>query len=175
MSLLSPRQLSGAAASAAITLIISVPSADAAATWRSTSQSLVTAKCSGSTWTFAGGRRDAGAGQVYTTIRLKNTSGRACAVRGYASVTLLSASRGRLGLVLSDGSATRRVIVPRGGTVHIVIHTSNPGISGAGPCHGPSTTMLLTPPDTRQTLRIRLSGLYLCRNGGSDRPVAAGA
>jgi hypothetical protein len=134
----------------------------------------LTPRCSGVTWTYAGGHRDPGAGQVYTTVRLKNTSGRACRVRGYATVHLLGAQGVPLGPTTPDGQAARIITVPRAGTVHVVIHTNDPGVN-PGRCSGPSATVTLTPPDTGQSLRIRTRGLFICAGRSTESPVLPGA
>jgi hypothetical protein len=131
-------------------------------------------RCSGQAWTYAGGSRDAGAGQVYTTVRLKNTSGRICAVRGYATLRLIGATGKVLGPTTPDGTTTRIIVVPRGGTVHLVLHTSNPGVAGPAQCQGPSQTLVLTPPDTHQVLRIHVPGLSICHGHSGETPFRPG-
>jgi hypothetical protein len=122
--------------------------------------------------TIGGG--NAGVGNLYTTLVLRNVGRVSCALRGYPGVSLVD-GRGR-----QIGQAARRVTGPLpwlvlrpGGTVSTVIHTLNPGV-GTTNCLPPSVALRVYPPDsyTSVLVRVRLSE---CLGLLEVRPLVAGS
>lgn len=103
------------------------------------------------------GRNDPGAGQENFPIVLTNTSSRTCTVRGYPGAAFLDASGRQLGPdpVRESGSPTTVTLAP-GRSAWAGMTFSNPGVSGA---HAATpATLLVTPPDERDPLKVTWTG-----------------
>ncbi|CAM5679494.1 DUF4232 domain-containing protein [Streptomyces griseorubiginosus] len=103
------------------------------------------------------GRNDPGAGQENFPIVLTNTSSRTCTVHGYPGVAFLDASGKQLGPDPVRGWGTpKTVTLAPGRSAWAGMTFSNPGVSGA---HAATpATLLVTPPDERDPLKVTWTG-----------------
>ncbi|MFE9675516.1 DUF4232 domain-containing protein [Streptomyces sp. NPDC006259] len=104
------------------------------------------------------GRDDPGAGQDNFPLVLTNASGRTCTVRGYPGAAFLDASGRRLGPDprREPGSAPVTVTLAPGRSAWAGLTYSDPEVSGAEAAT--PTTLLVTPPDERDPLRVPWTG-----------------
>ena len=120
------------------------------------------------------GGGDAGAGNIYTTLVLRNTGHATCVMRGYPGVSLLDRHGHQLGRAAQrTGASTRTIVLRPGGTASTVIHTLNPGV-GTTACLGPSAAVRVYPPDQRTSLRVPVR-LSECLGVLEVRPLVAGS
>lgn len=104
------------------------------------------------------GRNDPGAGQRNFPVVLTNTSDRTCTVRGYPGAAFLDASGRQLGPDprRDAGSGPVTVTLAPGRSAWAGLTYSSPEVSGA---EGVTpTTLLVTPPDERDPLRVPWTG-----------------
>ena len=120
------------------------------------------------------GGQNAGAGNIYTTLVLRNVGHRACLVQGYPGVSLVD-RRGR-----QIGRAARRVAAPAkpiilqpGRMASTVVHTLNPGV-GTTDCLAASAALRVYPPDQRASLLVS-AHLSECLGVLEVRPLVAGS
>jgi hypothetical protein len=108
------------------------------------------------------GPTNAGAGQVYAPLILRNTSSTSCEVRGFPGVSLLDASGTQIGEPATrEGAEGGTVLLQPGGVASATLHTTNEGIGGA--CDPVSTQMKVFPPG--QTASIDFSAAYTACGG----------
>ncbi len=103
------------------------------------------------------GRNDPGAGQENFPIVLTNKSGRTCTVRGYPGAAFLNASGKQLGPdpKRSPGTVVTVRLAP-GKSAWAGLSFANPEISGA---HAATpASLLVTPPDERDPLKVKWKG-----------------
>lgn len=119
------------------------------------------------------GGQQAGAGNIYTTLALRNVGRVSCVTRGYPGVSLVDA-RGR-----QIGRSARRVAGPRplivlrpDGAASTVVHTLNPGV-GTTDCLPPSSFLRVYPPDSYTSLLVR-ARLSECIGVLDLHPLVAG-
>lgn len=100
------------------------------------------------------GRVDPGAGQRNFPVVLTNTSGRTCTVHGYPGAAFVDASGKQLGPdpERAPGSP-RTVTLAPGSSAWAGLSFSSPQISGARTTT--PATLLVTPPDEREPLKVR--------------------
>jgi hypothetical protein len=99
------------------------------------------------------GRPDPGAGQRNYPIVLTNTAGRTCTLHGYPGAAFVDASGKQLGPdpKRSPDRATTVTLSP-GGSAWAGLSYASPEISGARTAT--PTSLLVTPPDERQALKV---------------------
>ncbi|MFF7531724.1 DUF4232 domain-containing protein [Streptomyces bobili] len=104
------------------------------------------------------GRNDPGAGQRNFPVVLTNTSDRTCTVRGYPGAAFLDASGRQLGPDprRDAGSGPVTVTLAPGRSAWAGLTYSSPEVSGAEAAT--PTTLLVTPPDERDPLRVPWTG-----------------
>ncbi|WP_436841278.1 DUF4232 domain-containing protein [Streptomyces bobili] len=104
------------------------------------------------------GRNDPGAGQRNFPVVLTNASDRTCTVRGYPGAAFLDASGRRLGPdpLRDAGPAAVTVTLAPGRSAWAGLTYSSPEVSGAEAAT--PTTLLVTPPDERDPLRVPWTG-----------------
>ncbi|WP_454319932.1 DUF4232 domain-containing protein [Streptomyces phaeoluteigriseus] len=100
------------------------------------------------------GRDDPGAGQRNFPVVLTNESGRTCTVRGYPGAAFLDASDRQLGPDprREPGSDPVTVTLAPGRSAWAGLTFSRPEVSGAE--SATPATLLVTPPDERDPLRV---------------------
>lgn len=120
------------------------------------------------------GGHNAGAGNIYTTLVLRNAGHKACLVQGYPGVSLVD-RKGR-----QIGRAARRVaalaapiILQPGRTASTMLHTLNPGV-GTTACLAASAALRVYPPDQRASL-LMPAHLSECLGVLEVRPLVAGS
>lgn len=117
------------------------------------------------------GPSNAGAGQVYTPLVLRNTGATTCTVRGFPGVSLLDADGVQLGEPATrEGPEGDTVTLAPGEAASATLHTANEGLGET--CTPPSSAMLVFPPD--QTEALTFDGTYTACGGFSVRTVVAG-
>ncbi|KUN38475.1 hypothetical protein AQJ30_12965 [Streptomyces longwoodensis] len=104
------------------------------------------------------GRNDPGAGQENFPVVLTNASTRTCTVYGHPGAAFLDASGRQLGADPERSTATRpvRVTLAPGRSAWAGLSFSNPEVSGARAAT--PVTLLVTPPDEHDPLRVRWTG-----------------
>jgi hypothetical protein len=113
------------------------------------------------------GAEDPGAGQENFPVVLTNRSGRTCTVRGYPGAAFVDASGKQLGPDprRSPGTPTTVVLAP-GRSAWSGLTFSNPEISGARTATPAS--LVVTPPDERDSLTVRWTGGEVPVSGDSS-------
>jgi hypothetical protein len=104
------------------------------------------------------GRNDPGAGQANFPVVLTNTSARDCTVRGYPGAAFLDAAGRQLGADprREPGDPPVTVTLAPGDSAWAGLTFSRPEVSGARAAT--PTTLLVTPPDERQPLKVAWTG-----------------
>ncbi|MFD5269554.1 DUF4232 domain-containing protein [Streptomyces sp. NPDC058335] len=130
----------------------------AAATAPSPVQPAAGDRCHTSELRASVGRNDPGAGQRNFPVVLTNASDRTCTVRGYPGAAFLDASGRQLGPDprRDAGSDPVTVTLAPGRSAWAGLTFSHPEVSGAEAAT--PTTLLVTPPDERDPLRVPWSG-----------------
>ena len=116
------------------------------------------------------------AGTIYATIVLRNVSGTTCRVFGFPGLGLQSASHHPLaGYAVFDRSVAPHAVVLRpGASARAAMHYGDMPVGGETRCPT-ARWLLVTPPDTRTSLRIRTT-LAPCNAGRLvGRPLRAAA
>ncbi|MEU3552180.1 DUF4232 domain-containing protein [Streptomyces longwoodensis] len=116
------------------------------------------ARCHTSELRASVGRNDPGAGQENFPVVLTNASTRTCTVYGHPGAAFLDASGRQLGADPERSTATRplRVTLAPGRSAWAGLSFSNPEVSGARAAT--PVTLLVTPPDEHDPLRVRWTG-----------------
>ncbi|MFF5754188.1 DUF4232 domain-containing protein [Streptomyces longwoodensis] len=116
------------------------------------------ARCHTSELRASVGRNDPGAGQENFPVVLTNASTRTCTVYGHPGAAFLDASGRQLGADPERSTATRpvRVTLAPGRRAWAGLSFSNPEVSGARAAT--PVTLLVTPPDEHDPLRVRWTG-----------------
>jgi hypothetical protein len=100
------------------------------------------------------GGHDAGVGNIYTTLVLRNVGHLACLVQVYPGVSLVDRHGRQIGRAARRvATPTQPIILRPGGTTSTVIHTLNPGV-GTTSCLAPSAALRVYPPDQRASLLV---------------------
>ena len=103
------------------------------------------------------GRNNPGAGQENFPVVLTNTSSRTCTVRGYPGAAFVNGSGTQLGPDPKRSSGTPATVTLRPGrSAWAGLTFSNPEISGARTAT--PTSLLVTPPDERDSLTVTWKG-----------------
>lgn len=133
-----------------------------------------THECSTATLRASIGGSDAGAGNIYTTLVLRNIGHTACVIRGYPGVSLLDRHGHQIGHAASRTVLpTTSIVLQPGGRASTVIHTLNPGV-GTTACLGPSAALRVYPPDQRKALLVP-ARLSECLGRLEVRPLVVGS
>ncbi|WP_225829769.1 DUF4232 domain-containing protein [Streptomyces sp. NK08204] len=113
------------------------------------------------------GRNDPGAGQENFPVVVTNASARSCTVRGYPGAAFVDASGTQLGAdpKRESGSPVTVTLDP-GQSAWAGLTFSNPGISGAKTAT--PATLLITPPDEKDQLKVVWSGGAVPVSGNSS-------
>ncbi len=124
---------------------------------RTTEPAAVGTRCHTSELRASIGRPSPGAGQRNFPLVLTNKGGRTCTVHGYPGAAFLDASGKQLGPdpKRSPGKATT-VTLPPGRSAWAGLTYSSPEISGARTAD--PVSLLVTPPDERDPLKVRWTG-----------------
>jgi hypothetical protein len=113
------------------------------------------------------GRNDPGAGQENFPVVLTNASGRTCTVRGYPGAAFTDASGKQLGPDPERSSGTPvTVTLKPGRSAWAGLTFSNPEISGA--VSAVPATLIVTPPDERDPLKVAWTGGKVPVSGNSS-------
>ncbi|MEU6539194.1 DUF4232 domain-containing protein [Streptomyces sp. NPDC047000] len=113
------------------------------------------------------GRNDPGAGQENFPVVLTNDSGRTCTVRGYPGAAFTDAAGKQLGPDPRRSAGTPvTVTLKPGGSAWSGLTFSNPEISGAA--SATPATLIVTPPDERDSLRVGWTGGKVPVSGNSS-------
>ena len=117
------------------------------------------------------GPSDAGAGQVYAPLILRNTSSTTCEVTGFPGVSVLDGSGTQLGdPATRDGAEGGSVLLQPGGVASATLHTTGEGIGGS--CQPASAQMKVYPPN--QTAAITFAASYTVCGGFSVTTMVPG-
>ena len=118
------------------------------------------------------GQTNAGAGQIYQPLVLRNTSSSTCTVKGFPGVSLLDGSGTQLGQPATrEGNEGGEVRLAAGGVASATLHTTNQGIGGQA-CTPPSAQVKVFPPD--QTAALTISAQYTACGGFTVTTLAPG-
>ena len=103
------------------------------------------------------GTGGSGAGTIEFGVRLRNTSGRACFMKGFAGLGLRTASELRMrGFAAFDTSKTpKRVALSSGAFAHFVVRYSDVRSTGDPATCPAASYLLVTPPNRRVPLEVR--------------------
>ncbi|MET7682425.1 DUF4232 domain-containing protein [Streptomyces sp. NPDC005423] len=113
------------------------------------------------------GRDDPGAGQENFPLVLTNTSGRTCTLRGFPGAAFVDASGKQLGPDPRRESGTPATVTLKPGrSAWAGLTFSNPGVSGAKTATPAS--LVITPPDERDPLKVRWTGGAVPVSGNSS-------
>ena len=85
-------------------------------------------------WTGSPG--DGTLGHTYWQLEISNTGRHACTLFGYPGVSVLNGVGHQVGLPASHSGPKSLVTIPAGGTAHVVLVITDPGIVCAHPVHG---------------------------------------
>ena len=121
---------------------------------------------------FIGGQ-NAGAGNIYTALVLRNVGRAACTLMGYPGVSLVDRLGRQIGRSARwDAGVVRMVVLRPGGAASTTVHTLNPGV-GTTDCLPPSTALRVYPPNERTWLLVpvRLSD---CLGAVGVKPFVSG-
>ncbi|MEU6147908.1 DUF4232 domain-containing protein [Streptomyces sp. NPDC047081] len=113
------------------------------------------------------GRNNPGAGQENFPIVLTNKASHTCTVRGYPGAAFTDASGKQLGPDPKRSSGTPETVsLDPGQSAWAGLTFSNPEVSGA---HAATpTTLLVTPPDERDSLKVKWTGGQVPVSGNSS-------
>ncbi len=116
---------------------------------------------------------DAGAGNIYTTLALRNVGRVSCVTRGYPGVSLADARGRQIGRSATRTTGFRPLIVLRpGAAASTIVHTLNPGV-GTTNCLPASSFLRVYPPDSYTSLLVR-ARVSECLGLLDVRPLVAG-
>jgi len=117
--------------------------------------------------------QNAGAGNIFTTVALRNSSGAACSITGYPGISLIDSRYRQIGRAARwDPRPVRRVLLLPGGAASTMIRSLNPGV-GTTDCLPPSAALRIFPPDERVPLFVP-ARLSECLGSLSILPFVAG-
>ncbi len=117
--------------------------------------------------------QEGGAGNIYTTLALRNVGRGSCVTRGYPGVSLVDARGRQIGRPATRVARPGPLIVLRpGGAASTVVHTLNPGV-GTTDCLPPSFFLRVYPPDAYTSLLVR-ARLSECLEHLEVRSLTAG-
>jgi len=118
------------------------------------------------------GPSNAGAGQVYAPLILRNGGTRTCTVRGFPGVSLLDSAGNQLGdPATREGTEGAAVSLTPGASASATLHTTNEGIGGTT-CTPQSAQMKVYPPN--QTSALIFAAEYTACGGFSVTTLVAG-
>jgi ABC-type transport system substrate-binding protein len=130
-----------------------------------------TPSCSTSELAAELGPSNAGAGQVYQPLILRNTGSSTCVVIGFPGVSLLDGSGAQIGQPATrEGNEGSAVVLQPGGVASAMLHTTNEGIGPS--CDPTSTQMKVFPPD--QTAELTFAAEYTACGGFTVTTLVAG-
>lgn len=150
-----------------------------------TSSSAVSTSTTGATSTTTGGPTactssqlqaelgpsNAGAGQVYAPLILRNTGSATCELRGFPGVSLLDGSGNQIGEPATrEGGEGPTVSLAPGAAASATLHTTNAGIGPS--CDPTSTRIKVFPPD--QTAELTFEAQYTACGGFTVSTLVAG-
>ncbi len=137
-----------------------------------TSTTAAGAACRTDELTASLGASDAGAGQLYAPLVLRNSGSRSCTVRGFPGVSLLDGSGNQLGDPASrEGPEGGEVNLAPGAAASATLHTTNAGIGG-GACTPESAQLKVYPPD--QTAALVVPARFTACDGFTVTTLVAG-
>ena len=100
------------------------------------------------------GGQNSGAGSIFTTIVLRNTSRQSCSVMGYPGVSLVDGARRQIGRSASwDARVVRWFTLHPGEAVSTTVRSHNPG-TGTTDCLPPSAAVRMYPPNAGTALLV---------------------
>ncbi|MFD8675635.1 DUF4232 domain-containing protein [Streptomyces seoulensis] len=124
-------------------------------------------RCHTSELRAAVGRNDPGAGQENFPVVLTNKSSRTCTLRGYPGAAFVNASGTQLGPDPQRTSGSPVTVTLRPGqSAWAGLTFSNPQISGAKT--GKPASLVITPPDERDPLKVTWTGGTVPVSGNSS-------
>ncbi|QJS08583.1 DUF4232 domain-containing protein [Streptomyces argyrophyllae] len=124
-------------------------------------------RCHTSELRAAVGRNDPGAGQENFPVVLTNASARTCTLHGYPGAAFVGASGAQLGPDPKRSPGTPVTVRLRPGqSAWAGLTFSNPGVSGAKTAT--PATLLVTPPDERDQLKVAWNGGPVPVSGNSS-------
>jgi hypothetical protein len=137
----------------------------------SSSTTAGTPSCEASQLAAELGPSNAGAGQVYQPLILRNTGSSPCIVLGFPGVSLLDGSGTQIGQPATrEGSEGSAVVLQNGGVASAMLHTTNEGIGPS--CDPTSAQMKVFPPD--QTADLTFAAEYTACGGFTVTTIVAG-
>jgi hypothetical protein len=118
------------------------------------------------------GPSNAGAGQVYNPLVVRNTGTTTCEVHGFPGVSLLDGSGNQIGEPATrEGNEGAAVVLKPGESASATLHTTNEGV---GPtCSAPAAQIKVFPPN--QTQALTFPATYTACGGFSVTTMVAGA
>jgi hypothetical protein len=128
--------------------------------------------CAASSLSAELGQTNAGAGQVYQPLVLRNTGQAACELRGFPGVSVLDSAGTQIGQPATrDGAEGASVTLQPGGAASATLHTANGPIGG--PCDPASASMKVFPPGSTEAVTFAAS--YTVCGGFTVTTLVAGA
>jgi hypothetical protein len=107
---------------------------------------------------------DAGAGQRYARLVLRNTSGHACRMYGFPGLALGTSSEGFGGTTTRTGTAPAAFVIIPGGHAHATLHwTALPATDETEtPCEPTATALQVIPPNETAPISASWGGGEAC-------------
>jgi uncharacterized protein DUF4232 len=146
----------------------------------SSSAAATPARCHTGGLTVTLGRVDAGAGQRYAHLYLRNTTGRTCRTQGWPGLQLVRSSGAALPTrnTRAHTLPSRRVILaPRRRAVSVLHWTAIPvsgtGDAPSGACQPTPARLKVIPPDERHSRSVRWPDGPVCGGGAIDATAFA--
>jgi Domain of unknown function (DUF4232) len=117
------------------------------------------------------GRIDAGAGQRFVRLTLRNRSAHTCRTQGWIGMQLRrNGANVRTNVIRAQGPS-HRVVLHAGDRATTTLHWTvvpAPSEPQSGACEPNPRHVLITPPDETTSLRIRWPGGSVCQRGRID-------
>ena len=120
------------------------------------------------------GGQNAGAGSIYTTIVLRNSSRQTCTVAGYPGISLVDGGHRQIGRPAQwDAGMIQSIVLRPGAVASTTVRSLNPG-TGTSDCLPPSVALRIYPPNARTALLVPVR-LSECLGTLNVKPLVPGA
>ncbi|GAA3195745.1 MULTISPECIES: DUF4232 domain-containing protein [Streptomyces] len=119
-------------------------------------------RCTSDQMSLSLGAPDAGAGNFRYPLTFTNKGKKACTLRGYPGVSLISRDGGKIGRPATrEGGAGGAVRLAPGASAHALIHTVNEGVSDT-PCWKRGAYVYVYAPGSKESMTTGSGNLRVC-------------